>query len=95
MFVQFEGFDVYYGLRLKKMSAAPSNHCFCLKVSLSTLHYFHLLIFSLYQASIPGAVAPAIPPRDTTKVFCAESEQLMKTWIAGIRVAKVNIHMLL
>ena len=27
------------------------------------------------------------------KVFCAESEQLLKTWVAGIRLAKVSVVM--
>lgn len=26
------------------------------------------------------------------KVFCAESEQLLKTWVAGIRLAKVSVY---
>ena len=30
-------------------------------------------------------------PKDG-KVFCAESEQLLKTWVAGIRLAKVSMN---
>ena len=30
--MQFEGHDVYYGVGLKKLLAAPSDFCFCLKV---------------------------------------------------------------
>ena len=35
--MQFEGHDVYYGMGLKKLLAAPSDHCFCLKVLLFML----------------------------------------------------------
>lgn len=42
----------------------------------------------IVQASVPST--PSMPPRDG-KVFCAESEQLLKTWIAGIRLAKVML----
>jgi len=31
--VQFEGHEVYHGVGLKKMLAAPSDYCFCLKVT--------------------------------------------------------------
>ena len=45
----------------------------------------------MYQASVPAS--PSMPPRDA-KAFSAESEQLLKTWVAGIRLAKVSMHVL-
>jgi len=51
-----------------------------------------LLNAVLYLIPIQSSAQLTIPTSTKdAKVFCCESEQLMKTWVAGIRLAKVCV----